>query len=122
MQVQGVPVHERTSACPQLLSLPMPGPRKAYHCDCADYRPVPGGGPLDNPACHQGEVIYTGDHQVNCDHDERVPPGEERAPPGMSQRMQCALTHLTCALLLCTLWLRSTLHAALHPKGHRLHH
>ena len=86
MWVQGVPVHERTSAHPQLLSLPMPGPCKTYHGDCAEYRPFPGGGPVNNPASHWGEVVYTGDRQVDHDQEERVPPIEERVLPGAGQR------------------------------------
>ena len=89
-RVQCVPVHERVSTCPQPLSLPMPRPRKAYHRNCAEYRPIPGGRPGDNPASHRGEVVYAGDHQVNCKHDERVPPREERAPPGASRHARCA--------------------------------
>ena len=80
-RVQGVPVHERASARPQPLSLPTPGPREAYHGDCAEYRPIPGGGPADKPASHWGEVIYAGDRQVNHDQEERMPPVEECAPP-----------------------------------------
>ena len=67
MHTQGVPVHKCASARPQLLSLPMPGPHKAYHHDCTEYRPIPGGGPADNPANHQVEVVYAGDYQVNRD-------------------------------------------------------
>ena len=99
MQAQGVPVHERVSACPQPLSLPTPGPCKAYHRDCTEYRPIPGGGPVDNPASHRGEVVYAGDHQVNHDHDERVPPGEECALPGACQRPLGAPTNLSRALV-----------------------
>ena len=36
----------------------------AYHGDCAEYSPIPGGGPADDPASLWGEVIYAGDHQV----------------------------------------------------------
>ena len=119
---QGKPVHKHASAHPQRLSLPTPGPRKAYHCDCAEYRPIPGGGPADNPASHRGGVVYTGDHQVDHDQEEHVPPIEEHAPPSMGWRMCCTPTNLTRALLLCTLWLRGALHAVWCPKGHRLYH
>ena len=85
MWVQGIPVYERASAHPQPLSLPMPGPCEAYHGDCAEYRPIPGGGPVDNPASHWGKVVYAGDRQVDHDQEEHVPPIEERAPPGTGQ-------------------------------------
>ena len=72
---------ERDEAHPQSLSLPMPGPRKAYHDHYFEYRPIPGGGPANNPTSHWGEVVYTGNRQVNHDQEERVPPVEEHAPP-----------------------------------------
>ena len=122
MQAQGMPMHECTSARPEPLSLPMPGPCKAYHCDCTEHRPITGGGSADDPACHRGEVVYTGDHLVNRNHDERIPPSEERAPPGVGWRVLCALANLAHALLLCAIQLRSGLHATWYPKGHRLHH
>ena len=60
--MQGIPVQERASACPQPLSLPRPGPDKAYHHNCAEYRPIPGGGPADNPASQQGKVGQRAEH------------------------------------------------------------
>ena len=122
MQAQGMPVHECASPYPQPLSLPMPGPRKAYQRDCAEYRPIPGGGPADNPANHRVEVVYAGDYQANCNQDECVPPLEECTPPGVGWRACCVPTNLACALLLCTLWLCSALYAVRCPKGHRLQH
>ena len=119
---QGVPVHEHAITRPQSLSLPTPGPREAYHHDCAKYRPIPGGGPADNPASHRGEVVYAGDCHVNHNHDERVPPREEHSPPHMGQRTRCTPTNLTHALLLCKLLSRRALHAMQRPKGHRLHY
>ena len=121
-RVQGVPVHERTNAHPQLLSLPMPGLCEAYHRDCTAYRPIPGGGPADSLASHWGKVVYPGNHQVNHDQDERVPPVEECTPPGAGWHTRCVPTNLVRALLLCALWLHGTLHAVQRPKGHRLHH
>ena len=126
--MQGVPVYERMSARPQPLNLPMPGPHEAYHGDCAEYRPIPGGGPADDPASHWGEVVYAGNHQVDHDQEECVPPIEELAPPGAGPHTCGALTDLAHALLLCmfhacgTLGLRSTLHAARYPKGHQLYY
>ena len=73
---QGMPVNKRASARPQPLSLPTPGPCKAYHDDCAEYRLIPGGGPVDNPASHWGKVVYNGDGQVDHDQEERVLPIE----------------------------------------------
>ena len=113
MWVQGMPVHGRMSACPQPLSLLMPGPRNAYHRDCAEYRPIPGGGPVVNPASHRGKVVHAGDHQVNHYYDERVPPGEERTPPSAGQRVCCTPPNLARTLLLC----RFTLRRALHVHG-----
>ena len=122
MRVQGMPVHEQMSICPQLLSLPMPGPREAYYHDCAEYRPIPGGGPVDNPASHRSEVIHASNHQVNCDHDEHIPPGEERAPPNAGWRACCVPTNLSRALLLCMLPLRRFCYIAWCPKGNQLYH
>ena len=94
-------MHEHASTRPQPLSLPTPGPCKAYHCDCAEYRPIPGGGPADNPASHWGKVVHAGNHQVNDNHDEHVPSGEQRAPPSMGWHAHCTPTNLARALLLC---------------------
>ena len=93
-------MHERASARPQPLNLPMPGPREAYHRDCTEYRPIPGGGPVDNPANLWGEAVYAGDHQVNCDHDKCVSPREEHAPPSAGRHACCAPTNLARTLLL----------------------
>ena len=109
--------HEPTSARPQPLSLPTSGPCKAYHGDCAEYRPIPGRVPADNPASHPGEVVYAGDRQVNHDQEECVPPIEGHAPPGMGRHAHGAPTDLTRTLLLCTLAMRGALHAARHPRA-----
>ena len=84
-----MPVNERMYAHPKLLSLPTPGPCKAYHHDCTEYRPIPGGGPVDNPVSYWGKVVHIGDYQVNHGQEERVPPREGRAPPGACSCMQC---------------------------------
>ena len=120
--MQGMPVHKHASACPQPLSLPTPGPRKAYHGDCTEYRPIPGGGPADNPADHQGEVFHTGDHQVNRNDDERIPAGEEHTPPSVGWHVHCVPTNLAHALLLCALPLCRLCHTMRHPKGNQLYH
>ena len=122
MQAQGMPMHECTSARPEPLSLPMPGPCKAYHCDCTEHRPITGGGSADDPACHRGEVVYTGDHLVNRNHDERIPSGEENAPPSAGRRARCTLTNLAHALLLCVLPLRQFCHIVQCPKGNQLYY
>ena len=115
-------VRECASTHPQPLRLPTPGPHKAYHGDCTEYRPIPGRGPADNPASHRGEVIYTGDCQINHNQEERIPPVEECAPPGACQRTRGVRTSIARTLLLCTLAIRSILYAAWCPKSHRLHH
>ena len=61
-----------------------------------------GGGPADTPASHQGKIVYAGDHQVDHDQEERVPPIEERAPPGAGWCARGVLTDLACTLLLST--------------------
>ena len=122
MWAQGVPVHERAIAQPQPLSLPTPGPRKAYHDLYAEYRHIPGGGPADNPTSHWAKIVHAGDCQVNHDQGERVPPVEELDPPGVGWSVLGMSTDLACALLLCEHWLRDALHAARYPKGHWLHH
>ena len=71
-----MPVHELMSARPQPLSLPTPGPRKAYYGDCAEYRPIPGGGPADDPASHRGGIVYAGACQLDHDQEEHVAPIE----------------------------------------------
>ena len=122
MRAHGMPVHERTSTHPQPLSLPTPGPREAYHDHYTEYRPIPGRGPADNPTSHWGEVVYAGEHQVNQNQEERVPPVKELAPLDAGRRALSTSTDLARALHLCMRWLRNTLHAKRHPKGYRLHH
>ena len=117
-----MPVHEHASTRPQPLSLPTPGPREAYYDHYAEYRPIPGGGPADNPTSHWGEVICAGDCQVNHNQGERVPSVKELAPPDAAWRALGAPTDLACALLLCVRWLRDVPHAAQRPKGHQLHY
>ena len=117
-----MPVHERMSARPQPLSLPTPGPRKAYHDHYAKYRPIPGGGPADNPTSHWGKVVHAGNHQVNHDQGEHVPPVEELDPPAAGRCMLGAPTDLARALRLCICWLHDALCATRCPKGYRLHH
>ena len=122
MQAQGMPVNERICARPQLLSLPMPGPRKACHDNCAEYRPISGRGPADNPASHWGEFVYASYCQVNHDHDERIPPGNEHAPPDMCQHVHSMPTVLARTLLLHGFLLRRALHAVWCREGNRLDH
>ena len=121
-RAQGMPVHERANACPQPLSLPTPGPREAYHDHYAEYRPIPGRGPADNPTSHWGEVVHAGNRQVDHDQGEHVPPVEEFAPLAMGWHALGAPTNLAHALRLCVHWLYDALHAARRPKGYRLHH
>ena len=99
-----MPVHERMSACPQLLSLPTPDPCKACQGDRAEYRFMPCGGPADGPTSHRGELVYAGHCQVNHNQDERNPPVEERALPAAGQRTHDAPTELAHILLLCARW------------------
>ena len=76
---------------------------------------------MDNPTSHWGEVVHTGDCQVNHDQGEHVPPVEELVPPAAGRRALGAPTDLACALRLCVRWLRDVLSAAWRPKGYRLH-
>ena len=82
--MQGLPVNESMYVCPHLLSLPMPGPSKAYHHGCAEYRLVPGRDPVDHPASQRGEVIHAGDDQVNDTWEERTPPIKQHSSPGVA--------------------------------------
>ena len=100
----------------------MPGPLEAYHDHYAEYRPIQGGGPANNPTSHWGELVHAGHCQVNCDQGKHVPPVEELAPPATGRRALGALTNLARTLHLCMCWLRDALCAMRHPKGYRLHH
>ena len=117
-----MPVHKRASTHPKLLSLPTPSPGKAYHDHYAEYRPIPGGGPADNPTSHWGKVVYAGDRQVNHNQEERVSPVEELAPPDAGRCSLGVPTDFARTLLLCMHWLRDALHAARCPKGYQLHY
>ena len=77
---------------------------------------------MDNPTSHWGDVIHAGNHQVNHDQDERVPPVEELAPPDAGRCTLGVPTDLAHTLLLCMRWLRDALRAARCPKGHQPHY
>ena len=101
MWVQGNPVNECMYPHPQPLSLPTPGPCKAYYHDCTENRHIPGRGPADNPASLQGKVVYIGNYQLNHNQEECIPLGEECGPPEACRRALHMPVHLACALHLC---------------------
>ena len=120
--MQGLPVNERMHTCPQLLSLPMPGSGKAYHHNCAEYRLVPGGGPVDYPASQPSKVAHAGSDQVDHTQEERDPPVEEHGSPGAWRHPWGMPDDLVCALLLRLLWLFNAIAPVRHPKSNQLVH
>ena len=122
MQTQGMPMNKRAWACSQPPILLTPGPPKAYHHDCTEYRPIPSEGPVDNPASHWGKVVYAGDCKINHKQYVYIPLSEGRAPPGVCWCMHSMPTNLTRTLLLCGFPLHMALIALWCPKGNRLNY